>query len=136
MRVAAAVPRAGRIAAPVVFYASQSGRKTLDQGEGGGNPFASALVELLGRPRLTLGALRSELIALTKRKSQGFQVPERMDAVAGPRWRLRPATVGSKRVALVVVYSIYRSRTVVPLPGAEHDRKRIGVALRRPRSPT
>lgn len=35
-------------AAPSVFYASQSGKSTLDQGQGGGNPFASALVELLG----------------------------------------------------------------------------------------
>jgi len=38
---------------PLHFYASQSGAETLDQGEGGGNPFASALIELLGRPTIT-----------------------------------------------------------------------------------
>ena len=31
-------------AEPLIFHASTSGQKTLDQGEGGGNPFASSLV--------------------------------------------------------------------------------------------
>ncbi len=31
---------------PVFLYASQSGEKTFDQGEGGGNPFAKAMTGL------------------------------------------------------------------------------------------
>lgn len=117
-----------RVARPVVFYASQSGQKTLDQGDAGGNPFASALVELLERPRLTVGALQSELVVLTKRKSRGLQVPEQTAVVGAPRWRLRPAPVESRRVALVVVYSSYRG--AAPLPGADRDLERVGAALR------
>lgn len=60
---------------PIYLYASQSGRPTLDQGEGGGNPFASALVELLNRPALNFDEFRTELVDLTERKSRGFQRP-------------------------------------------------------------
>ena len=31
------------------FHASAAGQQTLDQGEGGGNPFASALLHILDR---------------------------------------------------------------------------------------
>jgi len=116
-------------ATPIVFYASQSGRSTLDQAEGGGNPFASALIGLIHRPSLTLGELRAELIVLTEEKSRGFQVPDATKTVDEPSWRLKPVPASEKRVALVFVYSTYRDAGVSSLPGAEHDLERVTQAL-------
>jgi hypothetical protein len=48
------------LAEPIYLYASQKGKPTLDQGEGGGNPFASALVELLSRKTLMFEAFCQE----------------------------------------------------------------------------
>lgn len=117
-------------ATPTVVYASQSGRSTLDQGEGGGNPFASALIALLERPSLTLAELVPDLVALTKDKSSGFQVPDSPTARDETQWRLKPVPPGEKRVALVFVYSDYRDAGIPSLPGAERDRERVTQALR------
>jgi Caspase domain len=117
-------------AAPLVFYASQSGRSTLDQGEGGGNPFASALIELLERPSFTYSELRSDLIKLTKEKSRGFQVPEALADARLPSWRIKPIPSSEKRVALVFAYSDYRAAGVTSLPGAKRDLGRVAAALR------
>src|SRR5690349_17011993 len=57
----------------LVFHASESGKQTLDQGEGGGNPFASALIKILERPSLTLSLLPATLRGLTMQKSRRFQ---------------------------------------------------------------
>lgn len=116
--------------APLVFYASQSGKPTLDRGEGGGNPFASALVELLGRQSLTYTELQAGLVALTKEKSRGVQVPECPTVVESADWRLKPVPASAKRVALVVIYSDYRNTGVSSLPGAERDLERVATALR------
>jgi hypothetical protein len=70
---------------PVYLYASQSGRPTFDQGEGGGNPFASALVDLLAHPTPSFAMFRTELIERTLLKSEGFQQPE----ISGPVEQLR-----------------------------------------------
>jgi hypothetical protein len=116
---------------PIVFYASQSGKTTLDQGEGGGNPFASALIALLDRPSLTFAELQSNLIALTQKKSCGFQVPEGPSIAEMTPWRLKPVPASEKRVALVFVYSNYRDAGVASLPGAENDLERVTKALRK-----
>lgn len=118
------------VAVPVVFYASQSGGSTLDQGEGGGNPFASALIELLERPSLTYAELQSDLIALTKDKSRGFQAPDGPTAVDSPQWKVKPVPAQTERVALVFVYSNYRNAGVASLPGAERDLERVAAALK------
>ena len=117
-------------AAPVVFYASQSGRSTLDQGEGGGNPFASALIELLERPSLTYAEFRNDLIALTKEKSRGFQEPDSSMSVDSTQWRMKPISASAKRVALVFVYSNYGNSGVTSLPGAKRDLVRVAGALK------
>lgn len=117
-------------AAPVVFYASQSGRSTLDQGEGGGNPFASALIELLERPSLTYAEFRTGLIALTKEKSRGFQEPDASTSVDSTQWRVKPISASAKRVALVFVYSDYGNAGVTSLPGAKRDLFRVATALK------
>jgi len=75
---------------PLVFYASQSGRPTLDAGEGGGNPFASALIELLQRQSLTLAELHSDIVRLTQTKSQGFQIPDAPAVSEAAAWAVKP----------------------------------------------
>ncbi len=59
-----------------IIYASQSGRATLDQGEDGGNPFASALIELLSKPSLSLDQLLDQIVTITYQKSGGYQLPD------------------------------------------------------------
>jgi hypothetical protein len=120
---AAASPR------PYVLYAAQPGAETLDEGHGGGNPFASALVDLLADPGLTLGALPVGLRRLASEKSDGFQHAD------VPR-DIRPAGLlltrgGLRRTALVAVQSAYGNPGVPQLPGAARDGERITAALAR-----
>ncbi|MBC7896108.1 MAG: caspase family protein [Cytophagaceae bacterium] len=115
--------------APLVFYASQSGSPTLDEGEGGGNPFASALIELLQRPSLTLAELHSDIVSLTSAKSDGFQVPESPAVSAATPWSLKPVPAQARRVALVFVYADYQPAGVNSLPGAARDLLRVASAL-------
>jgi uncharacterized caspase-like protein len=116
---------------PLIFLASQSGKQTLDAGEGGGNPFASALIELLARPGMKLGDLPHSLSELTSQKSQGVQqadVPLRAEPAT---WRIQPVGVGETRVALVLVISDYAaSDSAQSLPGARLDAHRVSEALR------
>lgn len=113
----------------MLFLASQSGRSTLDQGEGGGNPFASALIELLARPALTLASLRSGLVELTRARSRGYQEADVSHATSRRRWRVRPVPAREKRVALVFVYADYERAGAPSLPGARRDLDRIRDAL-------
>ena len=117
-------------AASGVFYASQSGSPTLDQGEGGGNPFASAFIELLERPSLSLAEIAADLAGLTEEKSRGFQLPEVPKNTISTQWKVKPVPSSVKRVALVFVYADYRCRGIPSLPGARQDLKRVALALR------
>ena len=115
---------------PIYFYASQTGKLTLDRGEGGGNPFASALVELLARDNLTFKAFRTELVELTELKSRKFQRPEVSARADIETWQLLPKPPAEKRVALVVAFSDYSaSGGAFSLPGAKHDLQRVAIAL-------
>jgi Caspase domain len=115
---------------PIYFYGSQTGKPSLDQGEGGGNPFASALVELLARDTLSFEAFRTELADLTERKSGGFQRPELPAPVDLGTWRLVPRPANERRVALVLVFSEYSAfGGANSLPGAKHDMHRVAGAL-------
>lgn len=117
------------IAAPLYFFASARGGLTLDQGEGGGNPFASAFVEIFERQHLTLRALRTGLARLTERKSGGLQRPD-VPAVSDlPRWRVLPAKPSEARVALVLVFSDYSRSRMNSLPGAKRDADRVSATL-------
>ena len=121
-------PQAGAL----VFHASESGKQTLDQGEGGGNPFASALIELLERPSLTLSLLPTELKQLTVRKSKSFQSADVPMAVSQGTFSIVPPRQGEVRIALVMMISDYtQSGGAQSLPGAKHDAERIVSALRR-----
>lgn len=118
-----------RYSTPLYFFGTTSGGRTLDQGEGGGNPFASALVELLGRERLTLHGLSRGLIELTVRKSGGFQRPEGPARRSLPRWKILPPGPTESRVALVLVFSDYSAAGVTSLRGAKRDARRVTTAL-------
>ena len=115
----------------LIFHASRSGKQTLDQGEGGGNPFASALIELLQRPSLTLQELPALLRQITEKKSRGFQSPDSPASMTGENLTLVPAAKIEHRIALVLVVSDYRqSDGAQSLPGAKYDAERVASALR------
>jgi hypothetical protein len=126
------VPLPNSAVEPIYLYASQTGRPTLDQGEGGGNPFASALVELLARDTLTFEAFRKQLVDLTELKSRRFQRPEVFARVELETWQLLPKPSTERRVALVLVFSDYSaSDAATSLPGAKYDMHRVAGALNR-----
>ena len=112
------------------IYASQSGRATLDRGEDGGNPFASALVELLNRPSLALGELIGQIATITQQKSGGYQLPDISGIRGASNWKIKPNRFDKKNVALVATFSQYTAGNVSWLPGAERDRVRVTNALR------
>lgn len=117
------------VAQPLTFYAATSGERALDQGEGGGNPFASALIELLARPSLHLAELSEELARLTHAKSGGFQKADVPELATIASRQLTPKPNGEKRIALVVVVSDYAKAGVNSLNGARHDAERMERAL-------
>lgn len=114
---------------PLVFYASGSGHQTLDQGEGGGNPFASSLVEILQQNEMRFADFPETLRALTVKKSQGFQTPDVPKVASAQDWKLLPWHSNEKRIALVLVVSNYEVAGAPSLPGAAHDARRIAAAL-------
>lgn len=111
----------------LMFYAGQPGRLTQDRDRLGGNPFASALVEVLAKKPANLDEFTSSLAASNARHSGGWQqlqFPKKL-----PKWKMdQPA---GKRVALVLINSDYsKTDGVYSLPGAAFDAKRIPAALR------
>lgn len=116
----------------LVFHAASSGGQTLDQGEGGGNPFASSLIEILNAPSIRLAELPATLQRLTGQKSGGFQKPDVPSAMSQHDWQLVPAAPGERRIALVMVVSDYTaSGGATSLTGAKLDAERVAAALRR-----
>lgn len=115
----------------LVFQASASGKETLDQGAGGGNPFASALIEILAQRQVTLSELGSKLSQLTIQKSGGFQAPDLPVLEPTPSWSVVPIVAGERRSALVLVNSDYgKSGGAQSLPGAKYDALRVAAALK------
>lgn len=111
----------------LMYYAGQAGRLTQDRDRLGGNPFASALVEVLSRRPENLEQFTQSLAASNARHSGGWQqlqFPKKL-----PKWKMnQPA---GKRVALVLINSDYsKTNGVYSLPGAAFDAKRIPEALK------
>lgn len=120
------------ISEPVYIYASQSGKPTFDQGDSGGNPFASALTDTLKSKTLTLGKFLHHIVALTEIKSQGRQRPDVQGASRLESWRISPRSPREKRVALIVVFSDYSaSDGAKSLPGAARDLSRVGASFKK-----
>ena len=93
---------------PLIFHASTSGQQTQDRGEGGGNPFASSLIEILQLKEVRLAGLPQMLRRLTINKSQGQQTPDVPRSVFRQDWKLVPPLAKEKRIALILVVSNYR----------------------------
>jgi hypothetical protein len=114
-----------------IYYATRSGGTTLDVGEGGGNPFASALIELADEPELQVRDLAGRLRALTLEKSDGHQIVESIGSASRSKWSFQnlPAAWRERREALVLVVSDYSKlgRPGVSLSGAARDERRISV---------
>jgi hypothetical protein len=116
----------------LVYYATRSGGTTLDTGEGGGNPFASALIEVAGERTLRLRNLAMRLRKLTAAKSRGHQVVECLGDPRLPAWRFQEdlGLRRERRSALVLVVSDYSgSRPGASLIGAARDERRIAAVL-------
>jgi hypothetical protein len=108
-----------------MFYAGQPGRLTQDRDRQGGNPFASALVEVLRQKPETLKDFTALLAASNARHSGGWQQLQFPKTL--PNWRLAGE---GKRVALVLINADYsKSNGVYSLPGAAFDAQRIPKAL-------
>lgn len=115
-----------------LFFAAQSGQPTMDQGNGGGNPFASALIEQLDRSTLKFKQFKSALIEGTRTNSNQFQVPEIRSAKGLEDWQMLPKPKAEKRIALVLAFSDYSVLSEnYSLPGAKYDLQRIADALTR-----
>lgn len=126
----------GRRAGPatLLVYATRSGGTTLDTGEGGGNPFASALIEAAEPPGLPLRELPKRLRTRTAELSGGHQAVEWLGETARGAWRF-PVGDGptpDRRSALVLVVSDYSAvDPAASLNGAAHDERRIAAMLAR-----
>jgi hypothetical protein len=126
-------PRPGRRSrSTLVYYATRSGGTTLDTGEGGGNPFASALIELADEQSLQLRNLAGRLRRLTAAKSGRHQITECAGDPRLPAWTFRE-DIGlrkEKRSALVLVVSDYSGfGPGASLMGAARDERRIAAML-------
>ena len=114
---------------PLMYYAGQPGRLTQDRDALGGNPFASALVEVLNKEPRTLADFTALLSAANARHSGGWQQMQFPKSL--PRWRMDAGAAGEKRVALVLINADYsKSGGVYSLPGARFDAQRVPEALR------
>jgi len=117
---------------PVFLYASLSGRPTFDEDARGGNPFATALVQLLSAKSMSFSAFSTDLVALTRQTSKGSQQAEIVGGDHLAQWQFLPTPRHEKRVALVLVFSDYSASNIRrSLPGAKRDHQRVDEALSR-----
>lgn len=119
-------------AARLVCYATRSGGTTLDTGEGGGNPFASALIEVANDKTIQLRSLITNLRKLTAAKSHGHQIVECSGGTDLPNWQFQEnLSLGrEKRSALVLIVSDYSLwNPMSSLIGAARDERRIAAML-------
>ena len=116
-----------------ICYATRSGGTTLDRDSAGGNPFATALIELSSLSDIEIGDFPILLQELTTKISRGHQLPEWLGAELTVDWRLPKLSLGSKarRVALVLVVSDYSDSGRGNLIGAAWDELRVSAMLAR-----
>ncbi len=115
-----------------VCLATRSGGTTLDRDAKGGNPFATALIELSAAMDIGIMDFPDRLRELTIEISHGHQTPEWVGGPPSADWRLPHPWVAerARRVALVLVVSDYRYSTA-DLGGAAWDELRVSAMLAR-----
>jgi len=120
-----------RRSTPAIVFATRSGGTTIDQDAFGGNPFATALIQLTGAEPIPLRQFPRRLRALTVRASQRHQVPQwtRWPEQLSWSFRLRPGSRQERRCALVLIVSEYTGAGLAPLVGAANDERRISAML-------
>lgn len=111
----------------LIYYAGQAGRLTSDRDGQGGNPFASALVQVIAERPLTLETFTRRMAEANAIHSRGWQQMEYPRRLPAPKLRLDAR--GGKRIALVLINSDYSQSDAYSLPGAAVDAKRVPEAL-------
>ena len=116
---------------PAIVYATQAGGTTLDQDSFGGNPFATALIDLSNEQGLELKQLLPALRKSTLERSARHQTPTWDRVSADEKWTftLSNAVRQEKRIALVLVVSEYTDSENHQLLGAARDERRISSML-------
>lgn len=116
----------------LLIYATSPGGTTLDAGNDGGNPFASALIEAARDPILRLKDLESTLRRLTLSNSEGHQTIECVGDHTLPGWRFAEDATAprQRRTAQLLVVSDYSALAPnASLPGAAGDERRVAAML-------
>lgn len=106
----------------------------MDGAEGGGNPFASALIEAADDVQLQLCDLGARLREGTADKSEGLQVVECLGHPRLPAWTMNQGfgPVRERRDALLLVVSDYSEMGPhLSLGGAARDERRVAAMLAR-----
>ncbi len=116
---------------PLLFYGTSAGGQAFDGDVQGGNPFATALIELASDGRTRLGNLGARLRQRVAHATCRRQLPETPHDLRPGDWRfVQPlGALPESRLALVVVISRYADPRVQPLYGAAHDERRIASML-------
>ena len=112
--------------APLIYYAGQAGRLTSDRSSQGGNPFASALCEVIAQKPLTLETFTRRMAEANQIHSRGWQMMDYPRTLPDPKRRLDR---GETRMALVLINADYSKSDAYSLPGAAHDARRVPEAL-------
>ncbi len=113
--------------APLLYYAGQAGRLTSDRDRLGGNPFASALCEVLPELPLTLETFGARMALANSLHSRGWQNIQMPRKLPEPKWKL--GAEGQSRRALVLINADYSKSDAYSLPGAKFDARRVPAAL-------
>lgn len=114
---------------PALVFATRPGGTTIDRDAFGGNPFATALIQLSDEDSIPLRRFPGRLRALTVRGSQGHQRPQWTRWPERLRWSFRhaPGSRQERRCALVLIVSNYEGAGLAPLAGAAHDERRLSA---------
>jgi hypothetical protein len=114
---------------PALVFATRSGGTTIDRDACGGNPFATALIQLTGDGTIPLRRFPGKLRALTVHGSQGHMRPQWTRWPERLRWSFhqRPESPRERRCALVLIVSDYAGAGLAPLAGAAHDERRVSA---------
>lgn len=118
-------------ASGTLVYATARGKKTIDGDARGGNPFASALIDVCAKPGMPLRSLLPALRRQSFVLSQGLQRPEWQMSPLASSWCLHASasTRPETRMALMLVVSDYSKLGLDRLWGAAFDERRVASML-------